>query len=129
MLNLNNKGQSLVMFIVLIPIILLVITLVYDIGNAICDKNNLSNTNYLAIDYALDNIDTVSSEELNELIKKNDNNIDNINIIIESDEVDITLNKKYYGIVGKLFNFDIVDINSEYDGKIVNDKKSIERIK
>ena len=38
MLRLNNKGQSLVMFIVLIPIVLLVFTLVYDVGNAIYEK-------------------------------------------------------------------------------------------
>ena len=56
MLRLNNKGQSLVMFIILLPILLLILTLVYDVGNAIYEKDRLSNTNYMVVDYALDNI-------------------------------------------------------------------------
>ena len=59
MIRLNNKGQSLVLFIVIIPIILLVFVLVYDIGTAIYEKNRLSNTSYMVIDYALDNIDSI----------------------------------------------------------------------
>ena len=34
MIRLNNRGQSLVMFILIIPIFLLIMTLVYDVGNA-----------------------------------------------------------------------------------------------
>ena len=59
MLKINNKGQSLVLFIVIIPIILLVFVLVYDIGTAIYEKNRLSNTSYMVIDYALDNNDII----------------------------------------------------------------------
>ena len=40
MLTLNNKGQSLVLFVVIMPIILLMFVLVYDIGNAMYEKNN-----------------------------------------------------------------------------------------
>ena len=59
MFRLNNKGQSLVMFIILIPIFLLIITLVYDVGNALYEKNRLSNTSYMVIEYGLDNIDFI----------------------------------------------------------------------
>ncbi len=38
MLTLNNKGQSLVLFVVIMPIILLMFVLVYDIGNAMYEK-------------------------------------------------------------------------------------------
>ena len=51
MLKINNKGQSLVMFVLIIPIFLLILTLVYDVGNAIYEKDRLSNTNYLTIEY------------------------------------------------------------------------------
>ena len=50
MLKINNKGQSLVMFVLIIPIFLLILTLVYDVGNAIYEKDRLSNTNYLTIE-------------------------------------------------------------------------------
>ena len=75
MLRLNNKGQSLVMFIVLIPIVLLVFTLVYDVGNAIYEKERLSNTNYMTIEYALDNINNVNENDLIELIMKNNSSL------------------------------------------------------
>ena len=39
MFRLNNRGQSLVMFVVIIPIFLLIITLIYDVGNAIYEKS------------------------------------------------------------------------------------------
>ena len=78
MLRLNNKGQSLVMFIILLPILLLILTLVYDVGNAIYEKDRLSNTNYMVVDYALDNIDSIDEDDLNTLILKNDNNLDDI---------------------------------------------------
>ena len=67
MFNLNNKGQSLVMLVVSIPIVLLVLTLVYDVGMAIYEKNRLSNTSYMVIEYGLDNINRVSESELIEL--------------------------------------------------------------
>lgn len=70
MLRLNNKGQSLVMFIILLPILLLILTLVYDVGNAIYEKDRLSNTNYMVVDYALDNIDSIDEDDLNTLILK-----------------------------------------------------------
>ena len=62
MLKINNKGQSLVMFVLIIPIFLLILTLVYDVGNAIYEKDRLSNTNYLTIEYRLNNIDKVTEE-------------------------------------------------------------------
>lgn len=93
MLKLNNKGQSLVMFIILLPILLLILTLVYDVGNAIYEKDRLSNTNYMVVDYALDNIDSIDEDDLNTLILENDNNLDDISIMIIDNSVDISLKK------------------------------------
>ena len=59
-MRLNNKGQSLVMFVLIIPIILLILVLIYDVGNALYEKNRMSNTNYLATNYGLDNIDSIN---------------------------------------------------------------------
>ena len=55
--KLNNKGQALVMFVVIIPIFLLIITLVYDMAGIIYEKNRLSNVAYMTVDYGLDNIE------------------------------------------------------------------------
>lgn len=129
MLNLNNKGQSLVMFIVIIPILIFILTLIYDIGSAVYDKNNLSNTNYMVIDYGLDNIDTITENELIELIRKNSSNINRIDISIDDGVIDIILIKNIDGVIGKVFGFNITEVVSEYKGELVNNKKKIERIK
>ena len=43
MKRLNNKGQSLVLFILLLPLILGIMALVFDLGNALTKKNEIDN--------------------------------------------------------------------------------------
>lgn len=129
MLNLNNKGQTLVMFIILLPILLLILTLVYDVGNAIYEKDRLSNTNYIVVEYALDNINDISEDELVDFINKNDDDIDDITIMIIDNSVNIALVKNIKGVFGNMFNFNLTSVRSEYDGNIVQGDKRIERIK
>ena len=128
MFNLNNKGQSLVMFVLIIPIFLLILTLVYDVGNAIYEKDRLSNTNYLTIEYGLNNIDTVTENDLKNLIEQNTSNLKYIYVTIEENQIEIKIEKDAKSIIGKMFNFNLVKIISHYKGKIINNQKEIERI-
>lgn len=128
MLKINNKGQSLVMFVLIIPIFLLILTLVYDVGNAIYEKDRLSNTNYLTIEYGLNNIDTITENDLKNLIEKNTSNLKYIYVTIEENQIEIKMEKEAKSIIGKMFNFNLVKIISHYKGKIINNQKEIERI-
>lgn len=128
MLKINNKGQSLVMFVLIIPIFLLILTLVYDVGNAIYEKDRLSNTNYLTIEYGLNNIDTVTENDLKNLIEQNTSNLKYIYVTIEGNQIEIKIEKDAKSIIGKMFNFNLVKIISHYKGKIINNQKEIERI-
>ena len=128
MLKINNKGQSLVMFVLIIPIFLLILTLVYDVGNAIYEKDRLSNTNYLTIEYGLNNIDTVTENDLKNLIEQNTSNLKYIYVTIEDNQIEIKMEKDAKSIIGKMFNFNLVKIISHYEGKIINNQKEIERI-
>ena len=128
MLKINNKGQSLVMFVLIIPIFLLILTLVYDGGNAIYQKDRLSNTNYLTIEYGLNNIDTVTENDLKNLIEQNTSNLKYIYVTIEENQIEIKMEKDAKSIIGKMFNFNLVKIISHYKGKIINNQKEIERI-
>lgn len=131
MLKINNKGQSLVMFVLIIPIFLLILTLVYDVGNAIYEKDRLSNTNYLTIEYGLNNIDTVTENDLKNLIEQNTSNLKYIYVTIEENQIEIKMEKdakSIKSIIGKMFNFNLVKIISHYKGKIINNQKEIERI-
>ncbi|MFR4158817.1 MAG: pilus assembly protein TadG-related protein [Bacilli bacterium] len=128
MLKINNKGQSLVMLVLIIPIFLLILTLVYDVGNAIYEKDRLSNTNYLTIEYGLNNIDTVTENDLKNLIEQNTSNLKYIYVTIEENQIEIKMEKDAKSIIGKMFNFNLVKIISHYEGKIINNQKEIERI-
>lgn len=128
MMKINNKGQSLVMFVLIIPIFLLILTLVYDVGNAIYEKDRLSNTNYLTIEYGLNNIDTVTENDLKNLIEQNTSNLKYIYVTIEDNQIEIKMEKDAKSIIGKMFNFNLVKIISHYKGKIINNQKEIERI-
>ena len=128
MLKINNKGQSLVMFVLIIPIFLLILTLVYAVGNAIYEKDRLSNTNYLTIEYGLNNIDTVTENDLKNLIEQNTSNLKYIYVTIEENQIEIKMEKDAKSIIGKMFNFNLVKIISHYEGKIINNQKEIERI-
>ena len=129
MIRLNNKGQSLVMFIIFMPVLLLMLTLVYDIGNGLYEKEKISNVNYMAVSYGLDNIDKVEEQDLIDIIMKNTDNLDNISVNVENDTIDIKIDKDIKGIIGGTFNVSLIEVRSEYTGKIIDGNKNIERIK
>ena len=69
---LNNKGQSLILFVLFIPILLLVLILVIDIGKLINLKTELDNISNIVLDYGLDNLEKEGlTQELEELVKLN----------------------------------------------------------
>ena len=129
MIRLNNKGQSLVMFIIFMPVLLLMLTLVYDIGNGLYEKEKISNVNYMTVSYGLDNIDKVEEQDLIDIIMKNTNNLDSVSVNIENDTIDIKIDKDIKGIIGGTFNVSLIEVRSEYTGKIIDGNKNIERIK
>ena len=126
MLKLNNKGQSLVLFIMIIPILLLIMVFVYDMGMLLYEKDRLSNTVNMAIDYSLDNKD-VSDEEIRELIDKNTDREVEVKIDRDNDSIKIEVSEEAKFIFSNLFDFDFTKIDIKYEGKIVDNKKIIER--
>lgn len=126
MLKLNNKGQSLVLFIMIIPILLLIMVFVYDMGMLLYEKDRLSNTVNMAIDYTLDNKE-ISDEEIKELIDRNTKREVEIKIDRDNDSITIEAEEEAKFIFSNLFDFDFTKIDIEYEGKIIDNKKIIER--
>ena len=65
----NNKGQSLVIFIIFIPVIIVILGIVIDIGLMGLDKIKTTNTLKNDIEYCLNN--NCDEETLKQLISKN----------------------------------------------------------
>ena len=127
---LNNKGQSLVMFVMILPILLMIIMMLIDIGKMVQRREELDSINYILVDYGLDNIEINNLEDkLREILDKNDKSIDivKINIDKESLEVEVILRDKVDLLIlkdNKLFR-----VKSDYIGRVVDNKKIIERNK
>lgn len=125
--KLNNKGQSLVMFILIIPILLLIMILVIDLGNIIVTKTHLDNTNYLVIDYALDHLEEtdLESKVLGLINANNGGGLEN-KIDISNDKILVTTRKEVKGLLTD--SIKIKTIISSYEGYIKDDKKIIGRV-
>lgn len=126
---LNNKGQSLILFVLFIPILLLILALVIDIGKMISLKTELDNINNIVLDYGLDNLDNEELvKELEELVRLNKEDIDSIKINKEEDKIYIYLEDDNEGIFLGLVDISIFSLKSSYVGYIENNEKRIERI-
>ena len=113
MIRLNNKGQSLVMFICLLPILLLIVLAIVDVSRMVIEKNKLNNINYIAISYySSHKEDDDVTERIISLVKRNDENI--INVKINKDKNTIYLDKKIDSTMGKIIGISEYEIVSEY---------------
>ncbi len=120
----NNKGQTLVLFIFLIPIILFVSAFIIDTGIIYYETNKLNNLNKNVLKYGLDNNE---EEKIRELIFTNDKNITNYKIIIDNNILSIILEKEIDSIFGKIIGINSYNINSYYTGYKEENKYYIER--
>ncbi len=123
---LNRKGQSLVLFILLLPIMLGIMALVIDVGNAMVTKNSTDNTIEMVLDLALDK--DMEQDKIEELLSYNLEDNQNI-VTINDDEIMINSKTNVKGIFSKMFGFSGFQIESEYTGKLENHKKNISKKK
>lgn len=126
-MKMNNSGQTLVTFVLTIPIVVLIFMMIYDIGSMVLLKSELNNINYIAVDYGLSNINEEDiSSKIKALIVKNKDNIESISIKVEDNKINIVLEDS---IDTKLLLKEIFKVKSSYVGYLENDKKKIERNK
>ena len=128
MKSLNNRGQTLVLFVMLLPIMLLVMVLVFDIGKSIVEKQKLDNISFMIVSYGIkhskdDNIDGT----LKELVTLNYKDATDVEILVKDDYVSVSLSGKVKGVFGNLVGKSNFKVRSYYIGNI-NDKK-IKRVK
>lgn len=130
MMKLNNKGQTLVMFIFIIPILISIMVLVIDLGSAFTKKQELNNVNKLVIEYGLDNLDQENLEsDLTSYITMNAKDLSNVKVTVENNTINVTTKAYIDGIISKALNIDGFEIVSEYHGYLSGEEKRIERVK
>lgn len=123
----NNKGQSLAIFIIFIPIFIMVGVIVIDVYNAKLEARKLDDINKMVIKYGLDHIEEDPYNDMVNLIYKNDDEIDSYKIDIDLDQIKVVMNKTTKGFFGRIIGKEIYTVESNYRGYIENDKKIIEK--
>ena len=126
---LNNKGQSLALFVIILPIVLLILVFIIDVGKSISLKYELNNISDIVLDYGLDHLDKEDLiSVLEELIEKNKSDIDNVEINIIDGKIYLKLSERYEGIFSSLVDIPIYNIKISYIGYIENEIKRIENL-
>ena len=125
---LNNKGQSLVMFVLIIPIFLGIMVLVIDIGNVICYKQDMDNINKIVIYYGLENISNDNViDDMKELGKLNNKDL---TMDVRFNDMEFYVSSSCYvkGIFSNIFKMKGFLVKSEFKGYIDLNKNVIKKI-
>ena len=125
----NNRGQTLALFVILLPVLLLLLVLIIDIGKVIVEKLELNNINQIVLEYGLDNVEKENIyDEMLELVRLNKNDVDTIDINITSDKISLTLIDSVDFMFKKIVDINRFKIKSSYVGYIQDGEKRIERV-
>ena len=104
---LNNKAQSLVIFVLILPVALLFIGYVFDVVNTNYEKNKLENLSLML----KENLDEdITDNEIKELISKNDTNII-VSITRKENVTKVELSKRIKSLFGKIIGKEYYDIS------------------
>lgn len=128
---LNNKGQSLVLWILLLPILLGILTLVMDVGRAYQQKNELDNVTEFILENSLkkENIPHENQkQEIKDLLKYNLKDTAST-ITIEENKIMIKNEIYLKGILTSIIGIDGFLIQNEYQGYLEENVPKIKKIK
>lgn len=109
----NNKGQILIVFVLILPILLLLIALIWEIGNLAITTNKYETAIKDTIEYGLNHQDEDNLKQiLNNLLKANVKGDTHIEI---DNYIKINVKQKYDALYNNLFNHQF-DIDLTYIG-------------
>lgn len=120
----NNKGQSLVAFILLLPPIFILITGIWEIGNITYINNKIESETISSLKYGLKHIEEENIQDKIKILL--DKNIEGTKeIIIEPNEIIIKVNYKHNNLYSKYIK--PIEISKTFIGTKENDKIIIEK--
>ena len=116
----NNKGQTLVLFVVLIPLILMLFAFVFDSAYISRKDTELEGIATSSLKSVMES--GASYEDVIKVIKENDENIE----VISLDDNSIHLMNKIDPIFVKIIGYDKYNLEVSLSGKIIDGKLIIE---
>ncbi len=120
----NNKGQTLIMFIILIPVFLILTAIIVDVGIIEHSYQKYKGIVDESIkEFFLNN----GTDSLEKTLSYNMIPKENYEIVVEDDTVTVLVKSKIDSIFGKLININDYEINVNRIGKIKDGNIIIEK--
>lgn len=126
----DSRGQVLVAFILLIPVILMLLALIVDVGFLYVEKRKTDNVIKDTINYGLDNIDLQEGTlqtKLTKLINSNLDDVQRLNIQIHTNSIEINITRNKQSIFSNVYKDASYKIVSDYVGNITDMVKDIRK--
>ncbi len=121
----DSKGQTLVIFVLILPILLLLFALIWEVGNLGLTTNKYETEIKDTIEYGLNHLDNENLEEvLTNLLKANLDG--DISVEINNQVIKVNVKQKYDALFNNLLN-NRFDIDLTYNGYIENEKLIIQK--
>ena len=121
----DSKGQTLVIFVLILPILLLLFALIWEVGNLGLTINKYETEIKDTIEYGLNHLDDENLEDiLTNLLKAN--LAGDINVEINNQVIKVNVKQKYDALFNNLLN-NRFDIDLNYNGYIENNKFIIQK--
>lgn len=125
----NKRGQVLVAFVLLLPILFMLIGLIIDCGYLYIEKRSVDNNIKDALEYGLKHIEEDNIEDkLKKQLNLNIEEIEKLNINIVDKIIEIKLEKNKKSIFTSVFSKHKYEISSHYKGYIKEDKIVIRKV-
>ena len=121
----DSKGQTLVIFVLILPILLLLFALIWEVGNLGLTINKYETEIKDTIEYGLNHLDDENLEDiLTNLLKANLEG--DISVEINNQVIKVNVKQKYDALFNNLLN-NRFDIDLTYNGYIENNKFIIQK--
>lgn len=125
----NNKGQSLVAFIVLLPILFMLAGIIIDVSSSYIKKKEVISVVKNSIEYRYkSNLDNYKTEQgMFKILSSNIDNIESYTITLNEDDTHVYVEVKEDGVFSNLFKNPANNIEVKYKGYMKDGKVIIER--
>ena len=116
----NNRGQTLVVFIIFIPVIILLMAFIVDTSLMYIAKSKLNDLSKTIIKEIYDIED--KNNKVEELLKVNEINYNNYDVEINDNKVKLSIEEEIDSVFGSMIGNESYTIKSEVTGYKENDK-------
>lgn len=124
----NKRGQTLILFVILLPLLLLLLAFVVDTGIVLQEKTRINSSikSILKTTYK-GYLDENYQEKVLRLLKENDIPIEKITLNIAEENIQVEIECQKESIFGKIIGIQNYKIKSIFIGKIKEDYLEIKK--